>query len=107
MIRQIEKIAFLDFCNSQEWRLVPLVPGSATLTETTKPEENKGNVEEIEISAVIKQYVSEMTRDLVVFVEFDDRTSMTIGTEDLPATFELKRTDSVVATLKYERIPRR
>lgn len=106
MITHIEKIAFRDINNDpRRWRLVPIVPGTATLTRTISPDDNKGNIEKIEISAVVKQYLPEMTRDLIVHIALEDHTELTIGSEDLPATFELKQTNNVTAKLEYERIP--
>ena len=45
MITHIEKIAFRDINNDpRRWRLVPIVPGTATLTRTISPDDNKGNI---------------------------------------------------------------
>lgn len=106
MIRLIEDIYILDFHNDTDWKRIPIVPGTATISQQISPDDNKGSIEKVEISAVIEEYITQMTRDLLVYVVLDNHTTVSVGTEDLPATFELKRASNITATLKYERIPR-
>lgn len=105
MIVHIEEIAYRDINNDPRWKTVPIVPGTATLTRTSSPDENKGDIEKIEIYAVIKKYLRELSRDLIVYVALEDMTGLTIGTEDHPATFEVKQANNVTIKLEYERVP--
>lgn len=87
---------------------VPFLEGSGVYSQNIT-EEEKGPIEKIEISMTIPQYLTVLTHDLTVHVYLEGKCFDRVGTRDIPARFEIKKTNtsSCKATLKYERIPRR
>lgn len=106
MIRHITEIYITDINSSTPFFKVPMVPGTGTLTQSIT-NDNKGNLEKIEITVVLTEYCKAMMNDIIVWILFDNNDRDTIGTKDIPARFELNRNNSsgCKATLKYERIP--
>ena len=101
MIRIVKQIFVRSLDTEGDWLLLPLVPTTATLDMGHTPEE-AGDLTSYQLEATLRFCPDTARHNLCVKVVFDDDSSATFGTEDLPVKLEITQAETTVIECDYE-----
>ncbi len=101
MIRIVKQIFVRSLDTEGEWQLLPLVPTTATLDIEHTPED-AGDLTSYQLEATLRFCPDTARHNLCVKVVFDDNSSATFGTEDLPVKLEITQAETTVIECDYE-----
>ena len=101
MIKIITDILITDLDNAPGvWKSLPIVPASGTYKSESSAGES-GRLAKITLDCKVTHVIPEMKRNVSLQVTFDDGTKAIIGTNDLPATLDIKESDIIQISCKW------
>ena len=101
MIKIITDILITDLDNAAGvWKALPMVPASGTYKSESSAG-GSGRLAKITLDCKVTHVIPEMKRNISLQVAFDDGTKAIIGTNDLPATLDIKESDIIQITCKW------
>lgn len=101
MIKIITDILITDLDNTAGvWKLLPIVPASGTYKSESSAG-GSGRLAKITLDCKVTHVIPEMKRNVSLQVTFDDGTKAIIGTNDLPATLDIKESDIIQISCKW------
>lgn len=101
MIKIITDILITDLDNAAGvWKFVPIVPASGTYKSESSAG-GSGRLAKITLECKVTHVIPEMRRNVSLQVSFDDGTKAVVGTNDLPATLDIKESDIIQISCKW------
>ncbi len=101
MIKIITDILIKDLDNTAGvWKFRPIVPASGTYKSESSAGVS-GRLAKITLDCKVTHVIPEMKRNVSLQVIFDDGTKAIIGTNDLPATLDIKESDIIQISCKW------
>ena len=101
MINNIINIHYLPLADElSEWQSLSLIPASTTYKCEDKATDD-GRVAEFNITAKLQELPDDLRGELLVILEFEDNSNISLGTPYFPFRFDIKEGSVISISAKY------
>ena len=101
MIKNISSVSISTPDHPMYLKPVPMIPASGKYSSEITPSA-AGRLNTVTAEFKVTKIIPEMHRDIILTVTFDDRSQTRLGTPDRPARLEIKSSDVIRVSYRWE-----